>query len=286
MNKPCKQPTAIILASQALESGLKTIFGNRETASLMIAGSTLIEHILKELQDLNFSQCIVLAGDNARDIYDLSMTSNHWGMNIEVMSSPLRKEEILREYKSMSEPNGLLLIEANKLRSHSVKQFLEVCNNTDYLLYDAVNSNDKLGLTYLKPSSANFIINPKLVELNQVKLSPLRNIQDFHQANIELIKGQFTGLDSSVSYQSIGNRLQHWSAKVHKRTRVEKLSVMIDRRCRVERHVNLNSVVLNRDVYVDRNTTLDNTIVMPDTIIPANHSISNAIIHGENVYRL
>jgi len=207
-------------------------------------------------------------------------------MNIEVMSSPLRKEEILREYKSMSEPNGLLLIEANKLRSHSVKQFLEVCNNTDYLLYDAVNSNDKLGLTYLKPSSASFIINPKLVELNQVKLSPLRNIQDFHQANIELIKGKYTGLDSSVSYQSIGNRLQHWSAKVHKRTRVEKLSVMIDRRCRVERHVNLNSVVLNRDVYVDRNTTLDNTIVMPDTIIPANHSISNAIIHGENVYRL
>ena len=280
------QPTAIVLASQVLESNLRTVFGRQETASLMIAGATVIEHILLELQDLSFSQCIVLAGDNANDIYRLATGSQHWGMNIEVMSSALDKDQILREFKSMSEPNGLLLIEADKLRSHSVKQFLEICDSTDYLLYEGVNRSEKLGLSYLKPSSASFIINAKSIQMNQIKVSSLRSIRDFHQANLDLIKGCYTGLESSVSSHAIGNQLQHWSANVHKRAQVNHKGVMIDKRCRVGRHVNLNSVVLNRDVYVDRNTQLNNAIVMPHTVIPANHNISNAIIRGENVYQL
>ena len=280
------RPTAIILASQSLETDLKTIFGKRETASLMIAGCTLIEHILRELQDLNFSQCIVLAGDNAQDIYSLATTSKHWGMNIEVMSSSLSKDEILREYKAMSEPNGLLLIEANRLRSHSVKRFLEICDGTDYLLYDAASSNEKLGITYLKPCTASFIINAKQIEMKHIKVCQLKSPKDFHRTNLDLIKGHYKGLESSVSSHALGNRLHHWSAKLHKQAYIGKQGVMIDRRCRVERQVNLNSVVLNHDVYVDRNTLLDNTIVMPDTLVPANQNISNAIIHREHVYHV
>jgi len=280
------QPTAIIIASQAIDNGLKTIFGKHEIASLMIAGSTLIEHILSELRDLNFSQCIVLAGDNARDIYSIASVSPHWGMDIEVMSSALSKDEILREFKSMSEPNGLLLIEANRLKSHSIKQFLETCNSSDYLLYEGVSDSEKLGLTYLKTSTASFIINAKAVELNQIKVNSLQSVKDFHRANFDLIKGFYQGLESSVSSHAMGRKLQHWSAKVHKRARVDQRGVMIDRHCKVGRHVHLNSVVLNHGVYVDRNTMLDNTIVMPDTLIPANQSICNAVVQGENVYQL
>jgi len=110
--------------------------------------------------------------------------------------------------------------------------------------------------------------------MKHIKVCQLKSPKDFHRTNLDLIKGHYKGLESSVSSHALGNRLHHWSAK------------LIDRRCRVERQVNLNSVVLNHDVYVDRNTLLDNTIVMPDTLVPANQNISNAIIHREHVYHV
>jgi len=280
------RPTAIILAGQPLENDLSQIFGTRETASLMIAGSTLIEHVLHELQDLNFSQCIVLARDNARAIYTMVAGLQHWGMNIEVMNFDLGKEEVLREFKSMSEPNGLLLIEANQLRSRSIEAFMDDCSKSDYLLYEAVGVNGSLGLSYLKPSKADFIINAKLIEMHHVTANSLQTTRDFHSANLDLIKGKYAGLESSVSCHALGSQLQHWSARVHNRSRVDHRGVMIDRQCRVERNVRLSSVVLNHDVYVERNTVLENTVVMPDAVIPANQSIRDAIVQGQMVYQV
>lgn len=287
ISKPiANQPTAIIIAGQALENDLSKIFGKHETASLMIAGSTVIEHVLHELQDLKFSQCFVLARDNAQEIQTLVNGSQHWGMNIEVLNYPLSKDDVLREFKSMSQPNGLLVIEANQLRSHSIKQFLAACNETDYLLYDAMNSSATLGLSYLKPSNSDFIINAKRIEMLGVMTNPLQTTRDFHQANLDLIQGNYTGLESSVSCHVHGPQLRHWSAQVDKRNRIDKLGVMIDRQCRVERNVSLRSVVLNHDVYVERNTVLENTIVMPEAIIPANQNIRNSIIQGQTVYQV
>jgi len=281
-----KQPTAIILAGQPLENDLSSIFGMRETASLMIAGSMLIEHVLRELQDLNFSQCIVLANKNACDIRTLVNGSKQWGMNIEVMNYMLSKDELLREFKSMSEPNGLLLIEANKLRSQSVALFLDQCNQTDYLLYEAVKSDEALGLTYLKPSKVDFVINARSIEIPEVTVNLLQSTRDFHRANIDLILGKYNGLESSVSYQLVGSQLHHWSAKIDNRSNISETGVMIDRQCRVERDVRMNAVVLNHNVYVEKNTTLQNTVVMPGAVIPSNQNICNAIVQREKVYQV
>jgi len=281
-----KRPTAIILAGQALENDLSTIFGMRETASLVIAGSMLIEHVLRELQDLNFSQCIVLANDNANNIQRLVNRSKHWKMSVEVMNYTLGKDQLLRDFKSISDPNGLLLIEANKLRSQSVAQFLDQCHQTDYLLYEAVHANEELGLTYLKPSKYDLIINARQIDMPEVIVNPLQNTRDFHRANMDLILGKYIGLESSVSSQLTGTRLQHWSARIDKRSNINKAGVMIDRKCRVERNVNMKSVVLNHNVYVEKNTTLENTIVMPNAVIPANQNICNAIVQGEKIYRI
>lgn len=278
------RPTVIILASQPLENGLSEIFGKRETASLMIGGSPLIEHVLNELHDLNFTQCIVLARSNARDIYKMVAGFQHWAMNIEVMSYALSKDEVLREFKSMSEPSGLLLIDANQLRSKSIKEFLDNCNKSDYLLYDAEKENNQLGLTYLKPSKADFIINAKPISMPEVMVNRLTSTRDFQKANLDLIMGRYDGLEASVSCHAIGPRLEHWSAKVHRRNNIDSASVMIDRQCCIERNVSLSSVVLNRDVYIEHNTILENTIVMPDAVIPANQYIRNAIIQGNTIY--
>lgn len=163
-----KQPTAIILADQLLDDGLKTAFGKHEKALLAVSGSTVIEYILLELQYLNFSQCFVLAGKNADEINVIAMGLQHLKINIEVMNYAPSKDEVLRDFNSMSQPNGLLLIEANQLRSQSIQQFLDLSNRTDYLLYSAIGSKKPLGLTYLKPSNADFIINAKPIEMNDV----------------------------------------------------------------------------------------------------------------------
>jgi len=49
------KPVAIILADKPLSSNLETIFGKQDISSLMIAGNTIIEHVLMELQDLKIS---------------------------------------------------------------------------------------------------------------------------------------------------------------------------------------------------------------------------------------
>lgn len=279
-----EQPNAIILAGEPLENDLSTIFGKRETASLMIGGTMLIEHTLRELQDLNFSQCIVLAKDNASEIHALVNGSKHWGMNIEVMNYTPSKTELLREFKSMSQPNGLLLIEANKLRSRSVAQFLKQCNQTDYPLHEATSSNSELGLTYLKPSNADLIITARPIKMPDVNVNSFLTTYDFHRANMDLITGKYAGLESSVSSHLIGPRLQHWSAKVDKRSNINQASVMIDRKCRIERNVSMDAVVLNHGVYVEKNVTLQNTIVMPNAVIPANQDIRNSIVDGDRIY--
>lgn len=280
------QPVAIILAGQPLENDLREIFGKRETASLMIAGTLLIEHVLRELQDLNFSQCIILARENAHEIYTLVSASKHLAMKVEVMNYALSKDELLREFKPLSQPNGLLLVEANKLRSQSVEQFLDKCKHTNYLLYDATFKGQELGLTYLKPSNADFIINAKHIELTRVTVNSLQGTRDFHKANMDLVLGKYAGLESGVSCHLVGTQLRHWSAEVDPRSNIADVGVMIDRKCRIERNVRLNSVVLNRGVYVEQNTRLQNTIVMPNAVIPANQTICNAIVQGEVIYRL
>ncbi|MBL4672532.1 MAG: hypothetical protein JKX81_09760 [Arenicella sp.] len=281
-----KRPTAIILASQLIEGNLQTIFGKRETASLMIAGATVIEHVLDELQDLNFAQCFVLAGDNAHEIHAVVMGLQHWGMKIEVMNYSLSRDQVLRDFKSMSQPNGLLVIEANQLRSESIKEFLNLSDQTDYLLYSAMRSKKSLGLTYIKPSNADWIINARPIEMSQVVINPLQTTKDFHRANIDVVLGKYRGLESSVSCHATGRQLRHWSAKVDKRAIVDRSGVMIDRLCKVERNVSLSSVVLNHNVYVARNTMLKNTIVMPNAVISSNQNIRNSIIHGDTVYQI
>ncbi|MFT6407552.1 MAG: NDP-sugar pyrophosphorylase family protein [Arenicella sp.] len=280
------QPTAIILASQLLESSLQTIFGKCETASLKIAGSTVIEHVLRELQDLSFSQCFVLAGENAHQVNAIVKGLQHWGMKIEVMNYAPSRNDVLRDFSSMSQPNGLLLIEANQLRSRSIQEFLDLADKTDYLLYSAMGLKKSLGLTYLKPSNAGFIINAKPIEMNQIVINPLQTTKDFHAANMDVVLGKYLGLESSIACHAAGRQLQHWSAEVDKRARIAQTGVMIDRRCRVERNVSLNSVVLNHSVYIARNATLENTIVMPNAVISANQNIRNSIVSGDTVYQL
>lgn len=280
------EPVAIILASEPLGDELQTIFGRQDVSSLMIAGTSIIEHIIMELQDLKIHECIILARENASQVQSLIGDTRRWGMNITVMNYSLSVDQVLREYKSLSKPNGLLVIEADRLRSHCIGEFLAQANESEYALLEGFSAAQPLGINLLKPSSADFIINAMPINLKDTVVNIMASTHDFHRANFDVVAGTLPGLEPSVQMNSTVGQRQHWAAKVATRTAKYQESLMIDHHCRVGKNVSLKAVILNHDVYVERNSDLENTIVMPNAIISATQAIKNAVVHENIVFQI
>ncbi len=279
-------PVAIILADQPMGEELQAVFGRQDLASLRIAGNTIVEHILMELQDMKIHECIVLARQNAVQVQAEIGNAERWGMNITVMDYSLSKEQVLREYKSLSTPNGLLIIEADRLRSHCIGNFLRRANASEYSLLEARCAHQPLGITLLKNTKADFIINTMSIEVDDVVVNTLGSTHDFHRANFDVVVGNFKGLEPSVHINSIVGQRQHWASNVQPHCDAHQGNIMIDRHCRLGRDVSLKSVILNHDVYVERNVSLENTIVMPNAIISSPKPIKNAIVHEGMVFQI
>ncbi len=280
------KPAAIILADAPLSSDLETIFGKQDLSSLVIAGYSVIEHILMELQDLKIQDCIVLSRRNASNVQALIGDTRRWGMNISAMNYSLSKEQVLREYKSLSQPNGLLIIEADRLRSRCIGTFLNKSADSSYSLLEAKRMNESLGVTLLKANDSDFIINAMPIEINDIVLSPLRTSREFHNTNFDVVVNNFPGLEPSVQINTTIGERQHWASKVQTKAITKNSNSMIAKHCMVGKGALLDSVILNHDVYVERNANLSNAVVMPDAIISAERPIANAIINGNMVYQI
>jgi NDP-sugar pyrophosphorylase family protein len=278
-------PVAIILTNHSVTQGFNTVFGVKEVASLNIAGLTIIEHILMELQDLQIKQCFILANDGAEHMQSLVGNEKRWGMDIQVMKYSINKEQVLREFKPLADPDGLLVIEADKLRGHTLQQFLDKTKQTDFNLHNAVSNGIDLGITLLKYCNADFIINSMPIELDGVSVCAMNSLRDFHRANFSLIEGKFQGLAPSVQKYKNTGRLQHWESFVHRDCTLHS-SVMIGGQCRVGKNASLTSVVLNEGVFVEKNAILKNAIVMPKSSIPTYQVIENAIVSNNVAYQI
>ncbi|MBX2847054.1 MAG: hypothetical protein KTR16_01945 [Acidiferrobacterales bacterium] len=288
MNTQAKQnrPTAIVLADHSLQGNLKTVFGETEVASLVVAGYTILDHLLMELRDLGFEQCIVLAKQSAKQLQARFGKSQRWGMTITVLEYSLTKDQVLREYKSLSEPNGLLVFEMDRLRSHSVKSLLEMSEDLEYSLFEGTVGGNPIGITYLKHTRADFIINANSIELDGVAFNGLNDCRDFHRANFELVSGLYDGLEPSVQCNSEKGLRQHWASRVHKNSELHANDNMIERRCQVGSRAKLDSVILNHDVYVERDANLTNSVVMANSVISNQLPINNAIVNNGQIFQI
>ena len=279
-------PTAIVLADKLAGQEIVEVFGAIEAASLVVAGKSVVEHVLQELQELKFQQCIVLAGSNAEQVLKLVGNDGRWGMTVKVMQYACSTEQVLREFKSVGGEDGLLVIEADKLRGFCVAEFLRLAQMNEHTLLDAQCAGQRPGLTLLKPTTEDFIINAMPIELTGVKINRLDTARDFHQANFDLMAGKFPGLEPSVLVNRQVGRRQHWSSHVSRGVDGNWTEVMIEKHCQVGRQVRLNSVILNRDVYVEDHACLDHTIVMPNSMVSADHALTDSIIHAGTVFQL
>jgi len=255
-------------------------------SSLMIAGHSLIEHTLIELRDLNFQEVFILAKHDAGRIQRLIGNTKRWPMNINVMQYRLNKSDVLRDYQALSDPNGLLIIEMDRLRSHCIETFLSKAEKSDYALLEATSHDRPLGVTLQKQTSANFIINAMMVEINDMKLNTLDSTNDFHKANFDVVSGLYQGLEPSVNHHTQTGHRQHWSSYMHRKSHIDSKNSMIEIDCHIGKHTNLDSVILNHDVFIEQDSSLMNTVVMPNTMIAKNNHVQNAIINNGSVYTI
>lgn len=279
-------PTAIILAHQSLQGDLKTIFGDNETSTLVVAGYTILDHLLMELRDLGFEQCIILAKQSAKNLQVRFGNTQRWGMTITVMDFVLTKDEVLREYKSLSEPNGMMVFEMDRLRSHCVKTFLEKSEESDFSLLEGVVDSQRVGVTLLKQTKADFIINSQPIELDEVTINRVNGCRDFHRVNFDVVAGNYDGLEPSVQYNTQHGLRQHWASHVHKKSMLSLNDNMIERRCMVGSRARLDSVILNHDVFVESNAELTNSVVMPNSIISNDLLIKDSIVNDGKVFQV
>ncbi|RBP51415.1 hypothetical protein [Arenicella xantha] len=280
------RPTAIVLADDMVGSDLASIFSGYGKASLMVAGYSVIEHLLMELEDLGFDQCLVLAKNDARRIQTLIGDTRRWGMSINVMDYQLSTDQVLSEYQSLGDPNGLLVINLDRLRSHCVDQFLTEANRSEGRLLAATAKGQLLGLTLLKPHASNVMVNAAPIELIDVVVNSLSSAGDFKAANFSVVSGDLAGLLPSVHHNSRVGRRQHWEAYVHRRAVLVPKEVMIERRCRIAKNASLDTVILNRDVLIGPNVSLTDTIVMPNSIVSTLRPIHGAIVNKGVVYQV
>ncbi|MBX2848441.1 MAG: hypothetical protein KTR16_08975, partial [Acidiferrobacterales bacterium] len=193
---------------------------------------------------------------------------------------------VLLVFKSLSDDSGLLVIEADRVRSQCIDEFLSLAAKSEYSLLEAFNSNGAIGITLLKPTNADFIINAMPILIESVIVNSLNSAYDFHRANFDVVAGEFAGLEPSVMINSQHGRRQHWTSHVSKGVRGNWNEVMIDERCQIGKQARLNSVILNHDVYVEDRASVENSVVMSNSLISATQAVENAIIHNGAVFQL
>lgn len=279
-------PTAVVLADKLVYGELSEIFGKVESSSLIIAGKTVVDHTLLELQALGFEQCIVLAGNNSQEVQTSVNNNNYQGMSVNVMNYACTTEQVLKEFNTISDPCGMLIIESDKIRGHCISTFLAQVELSDYSLLEAKDSFGSLGLTMLKKTTSDFIMSPMPVILHGIKINHLQTASDFHVANFEVVAGGFPGLEPSVAISARRGRRLHSDSSFLSESEVDWREVMIERNCRVGNSVSLDSVILNNDVYVESHASIKSTIVMPHSIVSARFPLNNSIVNEGIVYRL
>ncbi|MFT5137942.1 MAG: GTP:adenosylcobinamide-phosphate guanylyltransferase, partial [Arenicella sp.] len=184
-------PTAIILDD--FESNLPA--AELGKLSWLISGKPLVNHILEELAQIGVHTCFILTKQNAKQLSYSILNVFRWHnrMQIETLDYDLNKEAVLQNFGALANPNGLIIVEGNKIRGPLIQQFLDAAHNIEADCVEAQSNNQYLGLTLLNPN-ASTTPTPAKVELETAIYQPLQTCADFSTANFTLLKGGFLGL--------------------------------------------------------------------------------------------
>lgn len=275
-------PTVIILDDFSPELAAAEL-RDKGKLSWLFGGKPLANHLLEELAQIGVDTCFILTNSNAVQLFSSIMSVYRWynRMEIEVVNYTPDREAILQTFGALANPNGLLLIEGDKIRGRIIKGFLEKASLVEGECVQAKCSNEDLGLTLLKPNASKTPV-VEYLDIKDAAYQTLNTCEAFSRANFKLLSGELPGLYPRIAPGARPELWRHNRSSVHKTTTLEN-EIFIERGGRVERSCNLRRVLLNSDAFVSRGSELTNVIVMPDGFVPKNTSISNAIVSGDQV---
>lgn len=252
----------------------------------LFGGKPLVNHVIEELAQLGVDNCFVLTNSNARQLYANIVRVYHWNtrMNIETLNYELDKEAVLRDFDTLANPNGLLIVESHTLRSRVIEQFLQQAQQNDGHCLTAYSNGVDLGLTLLK-AGASKDVTPTKIELQTCTSLSMETCHDFSQANFKLLSGELCGLLPRIAPAKNKPLWQHNRSSLHRSTALHN-HVFIERGSRVDRACRLNNVMINENAYIGKGCDLDNVIVMPNAYVPAQQTIQNAIVCEDQIVSL
>lgn len=283
MVKPLENPPVVIIMAGNRHAALLPIKSGIADCELPVAGRCLLEYCLMELMALGIKQSFIIANENAVNIQSLVGGGERWGMNIEVMQYRTSESEILKNFASLSEPDGLLVVDANKLRGYCMHEFISRARKSKSYLLRARVKRQGLGLTYLKGAGKKK--SDKILQLGNavIAINHMQTLQDYHRANLDVIKGCYAGLVPNAKEGEF--IFKHHHTFVHKQTKVMN-DVMVGEHCHVSKGAFLSDVVLNGDVYIDSQSRLHNSVVLPKTYIGKKLQIKNAIVCPDKIIQI
>jgi len=272
-------PAVIILDSPELDINTRQIDkGGR--LNWLYAGKPMINHLIEELADMGVDTTLVLTNDRAQYVYESLLSVFRWDkrMTIETFNYTLTKEEVMQNFAKLADANGLVIIETQHLRSYSVKEFIRIASESQAGHFTAQVDSNEAGISYLKHS------NHRLEKATQIKLSERlvtkqNSINEFHQANFDLLNGRFQGLRPRMAQSKLRNKnlWQHHHSYLHPSTQLNQ-NILIERECVIKKSSRLDNVILNKSCTLERGVNLKNCIVLSGAHIKPNTECQNSLI--------
>ena len=252
-----------------------------------IVGKTALEHSLDEIMATGIRQAIILADKNAGKIQKWVGNGERWSidLNIEIFRYSLEHQQILDIFSPLSEPHGLLVIDAQKLRSQFIAKFITIAKQCIRPVITAHLNGSDIGLSYLTKTQNEIVTKNLELSEKEIYVNQLASMSDYFNANLDALNGKFTGIQPKAKQINNSGLFRHHHTFIHSHCRMDN-NVMIGEHCHVSKNTQLKNVVLNNDIYVDKNSKLENVIVLPSTYIGKSCRIRNAVITADKIINI
>jgi len=288
---------AIVFADR-LGQELTPLTEKTSVALLPIVSKPILEHTIESLVMSDIRDITLVVSAYADAIEENLGTGNRWGAKFTyILSQGEENPSDIIQRLDMPTEETWLALRGDVLRSPVISQFLEQAQTLpgDYVLGLMIAQCASLCLCRsgchpsvlaelrwtgeTQPSRQD---NQIILEAND---SCLESLQSYHQANLDVMAGRFSGLIIPGKQTALG-------LTTGPRSQISPKSLkqgfaFVGATCRIHPEAELlNDVVINNNVIIDRGATVQSSVILPNTYIGELVEVKNAIVWGNDLIRV
>jgi NDP-sugar pyrophosphorylase family protein len=258
-------------------------------ALLPIADKPLLVHAVESLAMAGLTDAIVIVDASGDAVKRILGDGTKWGMGFEYVT--IKSDESLHDILrgvAVQLNQDYLLINGQVLRTPIISEFLTHGAIMKRMPITATIRGVPAGISILRqgsfaiPDSRGSLIplsNGTIVDFPEARLALIESVGALHQANLDVVAGQFRGLILTGREVTPGVKLGRHSLLPAQA--IKSTPVFVGARCRIAASAELMShTVVSSDSVIDREATLYRAVIMPSTYVGALVEVRNAIVAG------